>query len=122
METLFNEQAETPPTSDLLLKLKDRTSRGPVHISDIIEIAGPRAHAAILAIVALPEELPLPIAGMSTLLSSLDPGIGAYGLFGAAKGVPRTVAKRQIPQKLVAVVASRAASILQMQRRDAQLL
>jgi hypothetical protein len=104
---------EAPPASVLLLELAARADRCPVSLSDIIEIAGRRTHATILAIVTLPEVLPLPIVGVSSVLAIPIILVSAHmAIFGAATGIPTAIAKRPIPQRLVTAIATRGARIL----------
>jgi hypothetical protein len=109
---------KTVPGSTLLLELAARASRGPVCLSDIVEIAGRRAHAAVLAIVTLPEALPVPVMGVSAVLAIPLIFVSAHMvIFGAAKGIPPTVARCSIPQKLVTAIASRGAQVLRRVER-----
>jgi hypothetical protein len=101
------------PMSVLLQELAGRAGRGPVCLSDIVEIAGRRTHAAILAIVTLPEALPLPVVGVSTVLAIPLILVSAHMvIFGEAKGIPTAIVKRPIPQRLVTTIATRGAQIL----------
>ncbi|RWC64243.1 exopolysaccharide biosynthesis protein [Mesorhizobium sp.] len=101
------------PTSEVLRLLARRAEGGEVAVADIAEIAGRRAHPAILALVALPEALPLPVAGMSTALSIPLIAVSAHmAIFGAGQGLPGFLSRRQLPASLVRLVADRAASVL----------
>jgi hypothetical protein len=111
-------QENAMPASTLLLELAARASREPVRLSDIVEIAGRRAHAAVLAIVTLPEALPVPVMGVSAVLAIPLIFVSAHMvIFGAAEGIPTTVARYSIPQKLVIAIASRGAQILRQVER-----
>jgi hypothetical protein len=95
------------------MDLAERAGRGPVCLSDIIEIAGRRTHATILAIVTLPEVLPVPIVGVSTVLAIPLIVVSAHMvIFGEAKGIPRGISRRPIPPRLVTAIATPGARIL----------
>ncbi|SCZ14212.1 exopolysaccharide biosynthesis protein [Microvirga guangxiensis] len=101
------------PTSEVLRLLAKRAEHGEVAVADIAAIAGRRAHPAILALVALPEALPLPVAGMSTALSIPLIAVSAHmAIFGAGQGLPGFLSRRRLPASLVRLVADRAASFL----------
>ncbi|MGK9171047.1 exopolysaccharide biosynthesis protein [Inquilinus limosus] len=106
------------PTSEVLRHLARRAERGEVAVADIAEIAGQRAHPAILALVALPEALPLPVAGMSTVLSIPLIAVSAHmAAFGAGRGLPGYLARRRLPASLVRLVAERASSLVERLER-----
>lgn len=105
--------ADDMPTSQVLRHLAERAEAGDVTVADVAEIAGTRTHAAILTLVALPEALPLPVVGMSAVLSiPLIFVAGHMTLFGAGGGLPGWLQRRRLPSSLVRMVANRAASFL----------
>lgn len=104
--------------SALLAELAARARNGSVCISDIINLAGPRAHAMVLAVVSLPEALPLPVAGMSTFLAiPLILVAGHMAIFGATRGFPASVTRRPLPGRIVTAVAAGGASFLKQLER-----
>lgn len=107
--------ADTPvtPTSEVLKRLATQARDGEISVQDIADNAGPRVHAAVLAIVALPEALPLPVVGMSAILSiPLIIVSGHMAIFGAGAGLPDGLRKRRLPSSLVRLLAERAAAFL----------
>ncbi|MFU0506403.1 exopolysaccharide biosynthesis protein [Pseudaminobacter sp. NGMCC 1.201702] len=111
-------EGDVLPTSEVLRRLAERAEAGEVSVADIADIAGRRTHAAILALVALPEALPLPVVGMSTALSIPLIIVSAHmAAFGAGGGIPKSLERRKLPASLVRVVAGRASSFLKRVER-----
>ncbi|HWL81602.1 exopolysaccharide biosynthesis protein [Roseomonas mucosa] len=100
-------------TSELLGRMEEMAREGDVSVASIVEVAGSRAHAVVLVILALPEALPLPVAGMSTLLGIPLMILATHlAAFGSKQGIPAGIARRKLPARLVRLVAGKAAPIM----------
>ncbi|MCR9220503.1 MAG: exopolysaccharide biosynthesis protein [Alphaproteobacteria bacterium] len=55
--------------SALLARLQVRLLEGPLTLGEAARLAGPHAQGLLLLLLALPEALPLPVAGLSTVLA-----------------------------------------------------
>lgn len=112
-------RAEEPVlTSDLLRRMEEMAREGDVELGALLAAAGSRAHAMALVVLALPEALPLPVIGMSTILGiPLMILAGHLAVFGSGRGIPRGLARRRLPSGLVLLVAGRAAPVLRWLER-----
>lgn len=105
-------------TSDLLSRMEVMARDGDVELGTLITAAGSRAHAMGIVVLALPEALPLPVVGMSTILGiPLMILSGHLAMFGSGRGIPRRLAQRRLPARLVLLVAGRAAPVLRWLER-----
>jgi hypothetical protein len=87
--------------------------KGDVELGQIIQVAGSQAHAVGLIILSLPEALPLPVAGMSTILGIPLMILAAHlALFGSGGGIPSGIAHGRRPARLVRLVAGKTIPIM----------
>lgn len=82
-------------------------------IGDVIRFAGPQAQALLLLVFALPEALPLPVAGMSTILAIPLMLISLQMLLhGADMRLPVSLSQRKVPVGLLQAASARLAQLL----------
>lgn len=101
------------PISDLLTALADRGE--PVRVGAILSEVGARAHGLGILLFALPESLPVPVVGTSTVLAI--PIIILSGhllLFGGSAGIPRRVEQAELPPTALRLAAKYAAPVLRL--------
>lgn len=105
-------------TSELLLRMEAMAREGDVQLGKLLEAAGSRAHAMALVVLVLPEALPLPVVGLSTIFGiPLMILSGHLVVFGSGRGIPRRLAQRSLPSGLVLLVAGKAAPVLRWVER-----
>lgn len=91
-----------PSTANFFLQLVRRFEGTAPTFGEVAGFAGPRAYAAILLLFALPEALPLPIAGMSTILAIPLVLVSVQMiLHGADPRVPRWLSQRRVPLSMM---------------------
>jgi hypothetical protein len=101
-------------TSKLLRDLLKRHSGERIDLRDVIDGMGERAFSGILFVCALPEALPLPIAGISAIISIPLMIVSAQLVLGFRKPwLPSWVANRSFKRQDVEKVVSKILTILE---------
>jgi hypothetical protein len=101
-------------TSKLLHDILQRHSGERIYLRDIVSEMGERSFAGLLMICALPEALPLPVAGVSAIIGIPLMMVSAQLLLGFRKPwLPSWIANRSLKRKDVEKLISKILSILQ---------
>lgn len=100
-------------TADLLRRTLELSHQGPVSVGQALGETPTRAHALALTVFALPEALPIPVAGFSALLAlPLILISGHLLLAGPQAPLPGFLMRRQLDPRLVRLVAGKAEGLL----------
>jgi hypothetical protein len=93
----------TPRTSEILRRLLEDESRKSLTIEDIISELGPRSLPTSLMLFAIPEVLPIPIPGLSTVVV-IPTGLISYQMFRGKEEIslPDWLLERSIPRSAFA--------------------
>jgi hypothetical protein len=87
-------------TSKILRDLLKQQKKERVYLRDLVDNMGDRAFASVLFIFALPEALPLPVAGVSAILGIPLMMFSAQLLLGFSKPwIPSWIANRSLKRK-----------------------
>lgn len=88
------------PLSAVLLEIAEDEARTSITIGDITDIIKDRAYGALLLIIALPNIIPLPIPGVSTILGLPLLFIAWQLMVGAARPwLPNTLLRKEFARK-----------------------
>ena len=102
-----------PPSSALFAQLCDRFAGTTPTLMDVAGFAGPKTYALILLLFALPEAFPLPVAGMSTILSIPLLLVSVQMLLhGADPRLPIWLGRRRVPLYLLQALSGRLVGAL----------
>lgn len=101
------------PGSELFAQLcRHFDDRAPT-LGEVAHFAGPRAYALILLLFALPEALPLPVAGMSTILAIPLILVSLQMLLhGPEPRLPIWLRERRVPVRLLKIGSTRIGQAL----------
>jgi hypothetical protein len=105
----------TPPqsTTELFAQLCHRFDESAPTLGDVAHFAGPRTYALILLIFALPEALPLPVAGVSTILAIPLILVSLLMLLhGPEPRLPVWLSERRVPLRLLKIGSTRIGQAL----------
>jgi hypothetical protein len=106
--TQGNIVGQPKPTSELFAQFCRHVEDSPPTLGDVAQFAGPRAYALILLIFALPEALPLPVAGMSTILAIPLILVSLQMLLhGPEPQLPIWLSERRVPLRVLKIGTSR---------------
>lgn len=112
------EMTENAPASSIIETLTERCGGGRITIGEMTDMAGSRAFGLVLLLFALPEALPLPIAGISAVIAVPLILLSAQAaLFGAEPRLPEWLRRRSIDAGLFRAVAGKAVPILRRMER-----
>lgn len=102
-----------PSAAALFAGLCDRFDGGAPSVGDVMRHAGPNSAAVLVLIFALPEAVPLPVAGLSTILALPLIGISLQMLIhGAEPRLPAWLDQRRVPIAVLRAGAQRLAQVL----------
>lgn len=104
--------------ADLLRRTLDLNAQGPVSLGEALQPAGARGHALGLAVFALPEALPIPLAGVSLLLALPLVLISTHLLLaGGRTPLPQALLRRRLDPRLLRAVGGKALALLRRVER-----
>jgi hypothetical protein len=104
--------------SEALTALRPRLEGELVSLRELAEHFGDRAPALLLLVLALPEAVPLPIAGVSAILAVPIMAIAVQLVLGGGRlGLPPWVARRGLPTAWLRVAIDRGVPILRRAER-----
>lgn len=98
----------TPPSLDrILAELAERNGAGEdVRLSEVLELAGSRAHGIAILILALPDALPLPIPSVGAILGVPLLLVCAHlAIYGERVRLPAGLLRREVPGRLLDAAA-----------------
>ncbi len=82
-------------------------------LAELLAAFGSRAHGGAILLLGLPDALPWPVPSVSTILGIPLVIVSAHlALHGEGGRLPRGIAERQVPQRLVAAMARRLPPVL----------
>lgn len=111
-------ECERVPVSRLLADLRAGLQGERVTLGEIQERLGPQAHGLLLLLLALPEALPLPIAGVSAIIAvPLLIVAVRLAVFGNQATLPTWLRRRTLPVGLLVRVLDQAAPRLRRLER-----
>lgn len=97
----------------LLARLDQRLRDGPLTLGEAARLAGPHAQGLLLLLLALPEALPLPVAGMSTLLAVPLILLSMHMILrGSDVLLPASLRTRRMPRRAVQSALKRLSGFL----------
>jgi hypothetical protein len=101
------------PSSAMFAQVCDRFAGTTPTLTDVAGFAGPKTYALILLLFALPEALPLPVAGMSTILSIPLLLVSVQMLLhGPDPCLPVWLGRRRVPLRLLQAASKRIGGAL----------
>lgn len=101
------------PSSELFAQLCRHFDDSAPTLGEVAQFAGPRAYALILLIFALPEALPLPVAGMSTILAIPLILVSMQMLLhGPEPRLPIWLSERRVPLRLLKIGSTKIGQAL----------
>ncbi len=110
--------AQSMKTASAILSALAEKDGEKVTMEDVLAEAGSRAHGFGLLLFALPEALPLPVAGVSAILAIPLLLLSAHlVIFGTGAGIPQRVRGYGIRTSLVGRVTKAAAPVLKKLER-----
>jgi hypothetical protein len=103
----------TASASDLFMRICGSSEAGCPTLGEVARFAGPQAYALLLLLFALPEALPLPVVGMSTIIAIPLILLSAQmAICGSAPRLPQWLERRTIPLRLLHAAGARLAAVL----------
>jgi hypothetical protein len=115
MYQIVAETAEPPsdqPTSTILAQLLTKLNGDRVTLGEIMDAAGSRAYALALLLFALPEALPLPIAGLSAIVALPLLMLSAQLIIsGAEPRLPDWLRRRSVSAQVFRMVVSKTVAM-----------
>ncbi|WP_137388444.1 exopolysaccharide biosynthesis protein [Rhodoligotrophos defluvii] len=107
-------EGNPPKISELLSSLVQRAKGEKITVGDMLDPVRSRAHGLGLFLFALPEALPLPVAGVSAILAiPLVLISGHLVIFGSQRGLPPGILRRKMPSRLLRMAVAKAIPILE---------
>ncbi|CTQ50363.1 exopolysaccharide biosynthesis protein [Jannaschia donghaensis] len=105
---------QTRAVSSILKDLSARNGeRADVRLADVAALLGSRVHGAAILILALPETIPAPVPGLSSLLGVPLLIVSLHlAIFGERGGLPARVAGMPVPGRLLSVLARYGSPVL----------
>ncbi|MGF7210669.1 hypothetical protein GGE65_005277 [Skermanella aerolata] len=112
------EPASDQPTSTILAQLLANLNGESVTVGEIMDAAGSRAYALALLLFALPEALPLPVAGMSAIIGLPLMLISAQvAILGTESRLPEWVRRRSVSASVFRMVVTKAVPVFRQIER-----
>lgn len=102
----------------LVARLQGRLLEGPLTLGEAARLAGPHAQGLLLLLLALPEAVPLPVAGLSTVLALPLILLSLHMvLWGSDLRLPHALQARRIPARGVRSALKRLSGFLEWMSR-----